>query len=562
MVGHVLTSLREGGIDRAHVVVGHRGDEVAGYLQEHFPEVGVIWQAAPLGPTDAVLAAVNALTAAGDTAHHVLVVNADLPLLSTETVTRLRETHLTRAHAATVVTARVPDPAGYGRVVRDTDGLFRSVVEDPGSDGQEVYGGIQLLRWRELEEACEPLAKGGPHSFDRHVILDGLSEAGHRIGTVAAASTHDVLNVNSPLELNAAGRLLNDRLVERAGLAGVLMPDPASVYLDSDTEVGTGTVLHPGTRLRGATQIGRDCEIGPYAELERVSAGHGVRIGAYTEVTDSVLGNEVDVHRSVVDGSTLGDQVRVGPFAYIRPGTVLDTSVKIGSYAELKKTSVGRSSTVAHFSYLGDTEVGREAHVGGRVGTANAQRGGDGRWVKSTTVIGDGCDVGAGSVLIAPLTMGPGSATAAGSLITTDIPAGGMGYSRAPQHTVENWTPAQHAASVDSASSEVPGTPLPQVKSFPPASDEAADGAAESLDLEAAHAAVGDALEEINGTRVHPSQFDAPLSRFGADSLTVQELSVCLEERFHTTMAVGEVSADDSIQQIGHLLYSKVGCRA
>jgi len=416
MIEHVLRAAGAVGSDPPIVVLPPDDPMLEGQLQGR---AVLVVQSQPRGTGDAVLAARTAL---GDCAT-VLVLPADMPLISAATVTSLLATHRSSGAGATVLTAVLQDPASYGRIERDAAGSLIRIVEaadDSGRTGPvEVNCGVYAFS---LPELWEVLSRVPTANSQQELYLSWVPQS-HRgeVALVPAPSGDEVLQVNDRVQLAVAEAAMRQRTLRRLMLSGVTVVDPGSTWVDCDVQVGMDTRIHPGTVLRGATRVGARCELGPFAELDSCEIGAGCRIG-----------------RSVLRGCKLDDEVEVGPFNRVRPGTQLGTRSHLGTFTEVVRSRIGVGSQVPHLSYVGDAELGDDVNVGAGTITANF----DGR-TKHRTVVEDGARLGSDTILVAPIRVGRGAYTGAGSVLTTDVPDGALGVARSPQRNLEGWS-ARH----------------------------------------------------------------------------------------------------------------------
>jgi bifunctional UDP-N-acetylglucosamine pyrophosphorylase/glucosamine-1-phosphate N-acetyltransferase len=392
-------------------------------LEERLPD-GVVLAVQPEanGTGGAVLAAAEHL--GGDAP--VLVLNGDVPLVTPQTIASLVGAHAANGAAATIMTMTLADPSGYGRVVRDASGAVERVVETkhPGDATPE--------------EMAIPEVNAGIYAFDARALLDALGRVGTdnaqgeiylpaalglmRAGGahVAAHSVDDasvLLGVNDRVELATARAIAQQRIREAHMRAGVTLVDPASTVIEVGVRIGADTVIEPSTFLRGATVVGERATVGPL-----------------TTVIDSTLGDEVTVVHSYLHGAEVRARATVGPFAYLRPGALLRDGAKAGTFVEIKNSDIGEGTKVPHLSYVGDTDVGSGTNLGAATITANY----DGRR-KHRTTIGAGVRTSVDTTLVAPVTVGDGAYTAAGSVITDDVPPGALGVARARQTNIEGY---------------------------------------------------------------------------------------------------------------------------
>ncbi|MCF3961771.1 bifunctional UDP-N-acetylglucosamine diphosphorylase/glucosamine-1-phosphate N-acetyltransferase GlmU [Streptomyces fuscigenes] len=444
LVGHVVTASRALDPQELVVVVGHAREQVEAHLAGAYEGVRTAFQAEQRGTGHAVRTALAELGAVPDGT--VVVLTGDTPLLSGGTLSALVASHEADGSAVTVLTAEVPDATGYGRIVRDgASGAVTAIVEHKdASDGQrairEINSGVFAFDGRLLAEALGKVrtdnSQGEEYLTD---VLGILREAGHRVGASVAGDFREILGINNRVQLAEARSLLNARLLEAAMLAGVTVVDPASVQLDVTVTFEPDSVVHPNTQLSGSTHLSEGAEVGPNSRLHDTSVGAGAR-----------------VDNTVSDGAVVGDEALVGPFAYLRPGTRLGLRAKAGTYVELKNASVGEGSKVPHLSYVGDATIGDFTNIGAASVFVNY----DGER-KHHTTIGSHCRTGSDNMFVAPVTVGDGVYTAAGSVITKDVPSGSLAVARGQQRNIEGWVarkrPGSAAAKAAEAAGDGPG---------------------------------------------------------------------------------------------------------
>ena len=401
MVNYVIAALEPVGPEKTLVIVGHQADEVRSALP---PGVVSVLQEEQNGTGDAVRVALESVE---EEKGVLLVVNGDGPLISGRTLVELVERHRAAGVGATVLVAELEDATGLGRVTEDA-GVVRIVEE---KDATEVEKEIRLVNLGlyafELSEIRHALGLVGAENAQGELYLTDALEI---IGRRSRAVTYRVKNleeanlVNDRAQLALAEEIFRRRILDAHMRAGVTVRDPASTHIEASVEIGRDTVILPGTFLRGETKIGSDCVIGPSADL-----------------LDTLVGDGALVEHSVGRGAAVGSGANVGPYAYLRPGTVLGEVSKVGAYCELKNTRVGAGSKVPHLSYVGDAEIGAGANLGAGTITANY----DGK-DKYRTTIGDGVFTGINTNLIAPITIGENAYLGAGSVVNKDIPPGKM----------------------------------------------------------------------------------------------------------------------------------------
>jgi len=414
---HVAESCREAGIGRIIVVVGHEAEAVRAGLGD---DLEYALQAEPRGSGDAARAAEPLLRKwSGD----VLVLAGDVPLLRPETLRRLLEAHRSSGAQATLLTAILDDPTGYGRILRNPDGTVARIVEHEDATEAEravkewnpsIYCFQREALFRALGRIQPDNAQGELYLTDTIGIL---AAEGARIEALPTDDPREVLGVNNRAELAEAGRILRERILAALMLSGVTITDPAATYVDRGVEVGRDAVLEPGTFLLGRTRVGARSTIGPF-----------------TRVVDSVIGEECVVAASQVAGSQVGSACRIGPFANLRPGCVLGDGVRVGDFVEMKNARIGDRVSASHLSYIGDAEVGAGANIGAGTVTCNY----DG-FAKHRTRIGSGAFVGTHTTLVAPVEVGDGAITAAGSVITENVPADALAIARQRQTIKPGW---------------------------------------------------------------------------------------------------------------------------
>ncbi|MDP9118638.1 MAG: bifunctional UDP-N-acetylglucosamine diphosphorylase/glucosamine-1-phosphate N-acetyltransferase GlmU [Actinomycetota bacterium] len=446
LLGHVLAAAGPLLADTTVVVVGHRREDVAAHVADICPSATCAVQQVQLGTGHAVAVALQAVPPqlVGSRPGTVLVMPGDAPLLSTATLDLLLHEHRTSGAAATMLTSVLADPDGYGRVIRAGNGSVERVVEHKDATPSErevhevsalVYAFDHALLADALGRLTTANSQGEQYLPDVVSILVG---DGHPVGAVQAPAD-ETAGVNDRVQLAQAHRLYNLRLLEAHMRAGVTVVDPASTWVDADVLLAADVSLLPSVELHGATSIGEGAEIGPQVTLTDTHVGPGARIS-----------------RAVAVGAQVGAGTTVGPFAYLRPGTVLADAAHVGTFVEVKNSDIGTGTKVPHLSYVGDATIGEHTNIGAATVFVNY----DGV-AKHRSTIGDHARTGADNMFVAPVHVGDGAYTAAGSVITNDIPAGAMGVARASQRNVEGWvlrkrsgTAAAQAAQAAGAAAE------------------------------------------------------------------------------------------------------------
>ena len=429
------------GLDPRHLVtvVGHGREAVTDHLKNVGEalrrEIVAAVQAEQKGTGHAVACGLAELPQ--DLTGTVVVSYGDAPLLTPETLRELLAHHLDAGEAVTVLTAIVPDPAGYGRILRDADGAVTGIVEQrDATDEQraitEINSGIYAFDARVLIDALGRL--GTDNSQGELYLTDviGIARAdGHRTGALVTGDVWQVEGVNDRVQLANLGAELNRRLVRQWQLAGVSMLDPGTVWLDVDVELARDVTIEPNTQLRGHTTVEQGATIGPD-----------------TTLTDVVVHAGASVIRTHGSGAEIGPNASVGPYAYLRPGAQLGEKGKIGTFVEVKNSQIGRGTKVPHLSYVGDATIGEYSNIGAASVFVNY----DGV-NKHRTTVGSHVRMGSDNMYVAPVTIGDGAASGAGAVIRRNVPPGALAVSGGPQRNLEGWvlskragTPAAQAA--------------------------------------------------------------------------------------------------------------------
>jgi bifunctional UDP-N-acetylglucosamine pyrophosphorylase/glucosamine-1-phosphate N-acetyltransferase len=420
LVGHVIAHARALDPEHLLVVVRHERDLVADAVTSIDPAVLVVDQDDVPGTGRAVEVALAQISSFdGD----VLVLSADVPLLDAATLEHLLQRHRARTAVATVLSALVPDATGYGRVIRDADGALLRIVEQKDASPEEaavteINAGVYVFQASSLREQ---LARVGTDNAQGEMYLTdviGLARAAHLdVAVSRAPDAAAALGVNDRVQLSEAARTLNARTVRRWQLAGVTVVDPATTWIDVTATLAPDVTVRPNTQILRATTIETGAVIGPDTTLVDCEVGEGATVTR----TDATL-------------AVIGARASVGPFSYLRPGTVLGAGGKIGTFVETKNSTIGEGSKVPHLSYVGDTAIGRGVNLGAGAITANYDD-----IAKHRTEIGDEVHTGSHNVFVAPVRIGDGAKTGAGAVIRKDVPPGALALSVAPQRNVEGW---------------------------------------------------------------------------------------------------------------------------
>ncbi|WP_193596516.1 bifunctional UDP-N-acetylglucosamine diphosphorylase/glucosamine-1-phosphate N-acetyltransferase GlmU [Microbacterium sp. YJN-G] len=427
LVGHVLGTARALGAQHIEVVVRHEREQVIATLVEQYPDAVVVDQDEIPGTGRAVQVALDALPADFD--GDVLVLSGDVPLLESQTLETLIAGHRAASAAATLLSAHLDDPTGYGRVIRGADGVVERIVEqkdatDDEAAVTEINAGVYVFRAAALRTFLAQVdrnnAQGEMYLTDVIGLLRGAAEP---VAAELAPDVASTFGVNDRAQLAEAGRVLNERIVRRWQREGVTIIDPATTWIDDDAKLAPDVTILPNTQILRATVI-----------------ASGATIGPDTTLVDCEIGEDAVVRRSDANLAVVGAEATVGPFSYLRPGTVLGAHGKIGAYVETKNAQIGEGSKVPHLSYVGDATIGRGVNLGASTITANYDDVN-----KHRTEIGDEVHTGSHTVLVAPVRLGAGAKTGAGAVVRKDVPAGALAMSVAPQRNIEGWVEKNRA---------------------------------------------------------------------------------------------------------------------
>ena len=432
MLGHVLEAASALEPDHTIIVVGHGRDEVGAHVAEIAPWALTVVQAEQRGTGHAVRMAMDALGASAQ--GRIVVLAGDTPLLTGTTVVSLAAA---RGDAA-VLTARVVDPFGYGRVLRAPSGDLLGIVEEKDATDEqrsidEINSGMYAFDAEALSSSLGRIstdnAQGEEYLTD---VIEMLRVDGRQVTAVEAADPDEIRGVNDRLQLAECATIMRDRINRHWMRAGVTMADPATTWIDVDAELATDVVVLPSCHLRGPTSIATGARIGPGTTLVSCEVGEGAEV----------------IH-TWAELAVIGSGAHVGPFTYLRPGTVLGVEAKAGAFVEIKNSSVGDDAKVPHLSYVGDAQIG----VGSNIGASTVFVNYDGV-EKHRTLIGDHVRIGSDTMLVAPVTVGDGAYTAAGSVITEDVPPGAMAVARGQQRNILGWVRRRRPGTTSAAAAE------------------------------------------------------------------------------------------------------------
>lgn len=414
MVEYVITAAKAAGVEHITVVVGHKAEEVKEAITSN---VDFVLQDPPLGTGHAAMVAQENLPDEGD----VLILTGDTPLITSETLNKVIMYHKTHKYAATIITAMLKDPTGYGRIVRDSEGDIIKIVEHKDASPEElaiseINASMYCFDIKKLREALSQLsndnAQGEYYLTDTIAIM---REKGYRIGGYVA-DAEEVLGINDRVQLYEASNVMRKRILKQHMINGVTIVDPDNTYIGPDVKIGQDTTIYPGCVIEGHVEIGEDCYI------------------AGSRLIDCKIGKECNILNSVIVSSEIKDHVNMGPFAYIRPESVIGNNVKIGDFVEIKKSTIGDGTKVPHLTYVGDAQIGSQCNLG--CGTIFVNY--DGK-VKHRTIVGDRVFIGCNTNLVAPVVIEDDSYIAAGSTITENVPKKALAIARERQVIKEGW---------------------------------------------------------------------------------------------------------------------------
>ena len=416
MVNHIIDVSKKSGVKDVVAILGHESDVVKNILPE---DTMIAMQTEQLGTGHAVKMAKEYINDE-DT---IVILCGDTPLIKEETLKRLFDYHIENEYTATVLTTKVDNPTGYGRVIRDENGDLLKIVEQKDGNAEElavneINSGIYCFKGQMLRESLDLLdnnnAQGEYYLTDTIKIL---RDKGFKVGAFNGSTIEELMGVNSRVELAKAEALMRKRINEQHLVNGVTIIDTATTYIEADVKIGSDTIIYPGVMLHGNTKIGNECII-----------------GMNSSITNSTIGNNTEVKNSTIIDSNVGDNTTVGPYAYLRPKSNIGNNVKIGDFVEVKNATIEDNSKASHLSYIGDAHVGKDVNIGCGVVFVNY----DGK-NKFKSEVKDGAFIGSNSNLVAPVVVEEKGYVATGSTITDNVPEGALAIARERQVVKEGW---------------------------------------------------------------------------------------------------------------------------
>jgi bifunctional UDP-N-acetylglucosamine pyrophosphorylase/glucosamine-1-phosphate N-acetyltransferase len=437
IIHNLLTAVEPLSPKNLTVVVGAHKDEVIDHLKKVAPKAKTVFQEKRDGTGGATQLALAEHKGDGT----VLILAGDTPLLTTQTLEEFMAAHQSEKSVASVLTALLPDPAGYGRIIRgDNSSILKIVEEKDASDSEkeidEINTGVYLFELKVLKEVIGKL-KNNNSQKELYLtdVISLITAEGKTAQAILSNDYTETLGINDRTQLAECAAIMRDRINHQHMLNGVTIIDPTTTWIDVDVKIEADVVIYPGTAITGKSTIKANAVIGPRTTLVSCTVAEGAKV-VESNCTDS----------------TIGKEVKVGPFTYLRKGTVLANESKAGAFVEIKNSTVGKGSKVAHLSYVGDAQIGEESNIGAATVFVNY----DGE-KKHQTKIGDQVRIGSDTMLVAPVTVGDGAYTAAGSVINEDVPAGAIGIGRARQVNILGWVLKKRKDSKSAAAAKKAG---------------------------------------------------------------------------------------------------------
>lgn len=422
MISSVTEAALLAGIEKFAVIVPSGDTQIRALIKKDFPEADIEFfeQTSPLGTANAVLTAEKAIEEA--VGGNVLILNGDTPFIDASTINSAYIQHIEMNNSATVITATVSKPFGYGRIIRDENEHLAGIVEESDADSitkkiTEISSGTYWFKANVLLPALKNLSPRANGHFNLVDVISDVIKSEMRADTYFAPNSDIILGANDRLQLMELNEYAKMQSIQYHLAAGVEIPYPDGIVIEKGVTIGTDTCILPGTIIKGNTQIGKNCVIGPNSVIE-----------------DSVIGDNVKLNQTQCEQCVVKSGANIGPFVHIRPNSVIGDSVHLGNFVEVKNSNIDTGTKVSHLTYVGDSDVGKRVNFG--CGTVTVNYSGK---AKYRTTIGDDVFIGCNTNLVAPVTVGDGAYTAAGSTITEDVPADSLGIARARQVNKIGW---------------------------------------------------------------------------------------------------------------------------
>jgi len=437
IIENVLAAITPLSAKNTTVVVGADKDLVIEHLSTISADIKTVEQVKRNGTGAATQLALNQHSGDGT----VLIVAGDTPLLTSQTLQEFISSHNDQGNNASVLTALLPDPTGYGRIIRNDLGLISQIIEERDASTtqkeiDEINTGVYLFDLSVLRKVISKLeSKNAQQEFYLTDVIALINQSGGTISAIVSNDYTETLGINDRSQLAECAAIMRDRINHNHMLNGVTIIDPTTTWIDSQVKIQPDVVIYPGSVVSGETVIESGAQIGPR-----------------TTLVECEVGANATVMESFATKSKIGKSAKVGPYSYLRNGTVLDNESKVGAFVEIKNSTVGMGSKVAHLSYVGDAEIGQESNIGAATIFVNY----DGE-KKHQTKVGDQVRIGSDTMLVAPVTVGDGAYTAAGSVINEDVPAGALGVGRAKQVNILGWVLKKRRDSKSAAAAKKAG---------------------------------------------------------------------------------------------------------
>jgi len=419
IIYYILKSVEKLNPKNIFVVAGYKGSLVEKYLNDNFPSVKVVYQKQQLGTAHAVMAVEKHMEELGS---FCMLLPGDIPLITSDTLGRVFKHKLSSESEAVLLTAEVKSPYGYGRVIKDSDGKILKIAEETDASPDEkkineINTSIYCIDTDLLFSYLGRIdSKNSQNEFYLTDIIEKIVSDGHKTSALKTAASIEIEGVNDRVQLANLEKAAQQQINEKLALSGVTVRSPETSYIDPEASIGRDTIIEPFCFIKGKAKIADSCIIGPFAQIE-----------------DCTIGSFTRINKSVVQGSQIGSFNNIGPTSYIRPGTITGDNVKIGACCEIKKSKIAGNSKIPHLSYIGDAEIGSGVNVGAGTITCNY----DG-FFKNKTVIEDNVFIGSDTMLVAPVKIGRGAITAAGSSISEDVPPQSIAVERNRQVNIED----------------------------------------------------------------------------------------------------------------------------